>query len=1058
MEKKTASAIMLTLLLTSMLTLAFSTSFVKAVTDPIISGLVRDKAGNPIPNVLIVARDVSTEIDVASATSIATGAYTMSVPLGTYNLIITPPPESGFSPTTISNIEVTKDTIIDIVLVPAETFTFSGLVVDRDGNPVSNVNVYVYSAAISKSSSTNEQGFYSMQIPPDSYSLSLYNYWSYIPNVPQYFSLYKTTTLNITQDTEVTFTLQNRYFSGKVVDPYGNPVADVSIYVNSGCSFDDLSGWFEAWATSDSDGNFNVTVFASSSVSLRATPPAESPWGPVSVTINMTEDADVTVTLTQTVTFSGLVVDRESNPIPNVNVYVYSSSVSRSVTTDNQGLFSIHVPPDSYSVSLYNYWSYVPNVPTYFSLYKTVALNIVEDTYVTFTLQNRYLSGKVDCEGKPVANVGIYVNGGTSFDDFSGWFEAWATTDSEGKFNVTVFTSISVSIKATPPPESIYAPVNITNVDMTDDKMVLIALFYKAGVLPTANFTWNPETPEVGESVAFDASASIPGSGIIIRHKWSFGDGTYAVGKTVTHSYTTPGVYTVTLNVTNSKGLWDIEQKQIQVVEPAPGPKPPVASFTYSPANPKVDEEVTFDASASFDPDGQIVSYNWNFGDGFAGEGKIVTHSYSKEGNYKVTLTAVDNDGKASSTSKTVTVVKPKMDERIEKAVAWALNWTDGPPYPEGNPPYSWKCLGFVLDAYKYGAGVDPREYIMNPEDFSYAKRAAEALKAKDNRGIPPRGAYVFYDCWGTLTDWGYDNWGHVGLSVGNGEVVHAWGEEFRIDNYLAIQNLSPGGDWTNPQYIGWAYPPLKPPIKTSGLSLLATCPVDLVVIDPDYVVISKEYSEIPGAVYIEEDFNGDGSPDDYVFIPERKTGEYLITVIPELGADPTATYTLEVSSEGVTFLLAENVPISDIPTEPYVIASTTFEPPPLSASISPLSASILTGHSVTFTSTVSGGYTPYSYQWYLNGNPVSGATSNTWAFTPTTGGIYYIHLKVTDDKANTAQSDAARITVEVVPVGGYSFPIQVPAKAEPVLPYIALIAILTAVFTKLRPKTKRKR
>ena len=132
--------------------------------------------------------------------------------------------------------------------------------------------------------------------------------------------------------------------------------------------------------------------------------------------------------------------------------------------------------------------------------------------------------------------------------------------------------------------------------------------------------------------------------------------------------------------------------------------------------------------------------------------------------------------------------------------------------------------------------------------------------------------------------------------------------------------------------------------------------------------------------------------------------------------------------------------------------------PPPLLASISPLSASILAGQSVTFTSTVSGGYMPYSYQWYLNGNPVSGANATSWTFTPTTSGIYYIHLKVTDAKANTAQSDAARIAVATVPVGGYSFPIQVQTKAEPVLPYIALIATLTAIFTKLRPKAKRKR
>jgi hypothetical protein len=153
----------------------------------------------------------------------------------------------------------------------------------------------------------------------------------------------------------------------------------------------------------------------------------------------------------------------------------------------------------------------------------------------------------------------------------------------------------------------------------------------------------------------------------------------------------------------------------------------------------------------------------------------------------------------------------------------------------------------------------------------------------------------------------------------------------------------------------------------------------------------------------------------------------------------------------------ADNVAINDNDGQYYCYTVNPPAPPPLSVSINPLSASIVVGQSVTFTSTVSGGYTPYSYQWYLNGNPVSGATSALWTFTPTASGIYYIHLKVTDDKGNTAQSDAARITATTVPVGGYSFPIQVQTKTEPTIPYIAFIAALTAIFTELRRKIKRK-
>ncbi|MEM2440732.1 MAG: PKD domain-containing protein [Candidatus Bathyarchaeia archaeon] len=58
----------------------------------------------------------------------------------------------------------------------------------------------------------------------------------------------------------------------------------------------------------------------------------------------------------------------------------------------------------------------------------------------------------------------------------------------------------------------------------------------------------------------------------------------------------------------------------------------------------------------------------------------------------------------------------------------------------------------------------------------------------------------------------------------------------------------------------------------------------------------------------------------------------------------------------------------------------------------------------MTFISTVSGGYPPYTYRWYLNEAPVSGAKSVARKFTPTATGIYYVQLKVTDDKGNTAQ------------------------------------------------------
>jgi uncharacterized repeat protein (TIGR01451 family) len=130
----------------------------------------------------------------------------------------------------------------------------------------------------------------------------------------------------------------------------------------------------------------------------------------------------------------------------------------------------------------------------------------------------------------------------------------------------------------------------------------------------------------------------------------------------------------------------------------------------------------------------------------------------------------------------------------------------------------------------------------------------------------------------------------------------------------------------------------------------------------------------------------------------------------------------------------------------------------PLTVTISPTSASILVGESVQFTSTVSGGYSPYTYQWYLNSDPVSGATSDTWTFTPTASGIYYVYLIVTDDNGNTAQSDTARVTVSTptIPVGGYTVSISLPKRtpATPITAHIFLL-VLCGMLLSLRKHKK---
>ena len=83
------------------------------------------------------------------------------------------------------------------------------------------------------------------------------------------------------------------------------------------------------------------------------------------------------------------------------------------------------------------------------------------------------------------------------------------------------------------------------------------------------------------------------------------------------------------------------------------GIQPPIANFTYS-----VDESpVLFDASSSYDPDGTIIFYEWDFGDGSIGYGKITCHKYCDMGTYNVTLTVMDNTGLKDSITKSIDVI-----------------------------------------------------------------------------------------------------------------------------------------------------------------------------------------------------------------------------------------------------------------------------------------------------------------------------------------------------------------------------------------------------------------
>jgi PKD repeat protein len=175
----------------------------------------------------------------------------------------------------------------------------------------------------------------------------------------------------------------------------------------------------------------------------------------------------------------------------------------------------------------------------------------------------------------------------------------------------------------------------------TDTVEVLIA----EGNLPPVADPGGPYPGTVDVAVFFDGSGSSDPEGGPLTYEWDFGDNTDGTGETTNHAYTAPDTYTVTLVVRDDQGVADSQETTVEIVE---GNQPPTAD-AGEPVSGTTGLAVTFDGSGSSDPDGNIVSYDWNFGDGNVGTGETTDHTYVDANNYTVTLTVTDDDGDTSA-------------------------------------------------------------------------------------------------------------------------------------------------------------------------------------------------------------------------------------------------------------------------------------------------------------------------------------------------------------------------------------------------------------------------
>jgi len=226
----------------------------------------------------------------------------------------------------------------------------------------------------------------------------------------------------------------------------------------------------------------------------------------------------------------------------------------------------------------------------------------------------------------------------------SGWYDAGTTIYLE-------IASNSKTIKGTRI-DYVFKSLNQTFPTVLNGYRTFSAEYQMSDTYPPIANAGLDQTVNEDTLITFDASASTDENGIQ-SYTWTFTDVTpqTLTGKNPTYTFTTPGTYTITLNVTDAAGNWATDTAVITVLDIT---KPVANAGQDKTVN--VGTIVTLDGGGSSDNVG-IVSYEWDFGDGTTGTGKITTHTYTGSGTYTVTLTVKDATGNTATHSIIVTVL-----------------------------------------------------------------------------------------------------------------------------------------------------------------------------------------------------------------------------------------------------------------------------------------------------------------------------------------------------------------------------------------------------------------
>ena len=265
---------------------------------------------------------------------------------------------------------------------------------------------------------------------------------------------------------------------------------------------------------------------------------------------------------------------------------------------------------------------------------------------------------------------------------------------------------------------------------------------------PVPDFSYTPIPASTQDVIEF-TDLSVDMDGFITGWWWQFDDNTTSTLQHPTHQYADDGVYNVTLRVTDNYGVQAQISQQVTVMNVAP-----TANFTYYPHQPTDLDTVVFN-DTSIDPDGVIVNWSWDFGDGNQSMAQHPTHQYQENGTYTVVLQVRDDDQATHTFSMQLIIANvaptaqfsytpqtPTTNDTIVftdlshdhdgSIVSWSWDFGDGTSSTESSPSHQYTSEGTYTVALTVvdndGASTTLSQYVVILLDVEPSQPGEESI------------------------------------------------------------------------------------------------------------------------------------------------------------------------------------------------------------------------------------------------------------------------------------------------------------------------------------------